>query len=136
MFINRDVKGQSVTTELTSEQKIKICDLYSQGEDAMSIKHLMIKDFTPGYAFGHLIKPAINKMNEIQSTCTTLMSGAMVDDAEKGTFIPAPKTEAELITVSKGYYANCDENAFGELVKLVVKATGTWTQYKNSFKQD
>jgi len=140
MFINRDKKSQPFIKELTSKQKIKICDLYSRGEDKMSIKHLMIKDFKKGYAFGHLIQPAINKMNQIQDICTSLMSGTMIDkpaDKEnEATYIPVPKTEKELIKIAKSYYKDCDEKAFDELVKLIVSATGTWKEYQSTFKQD
>ncbi len=135
--LNKTVRA--VETELTTSQKDKICDLFAEGKSVSQIKHLMIHDFDPGKRFHHLVRGAVSKMKQVETTAFTLMSGQLKDKlTEEGEqlYFAAPKTLKSFQSELYKTYSDCDKSCLDKLLVKVVEATGTWEEYKDCFSKE
>ena len=127
IFTNRAVEEVIAEPKgLTTKQKGFILTDLQEGK---SISEIHMSRFIDT----NLIKGAKAKLEKIQSVCSEIMFGK-VDENEKA--IPTPKTKAELISKAKEVFEDCDDGVFATGEDEIVKATGTWAQYKETFKQD
>jgi hypothetical protein len=123
MIINRKERGveKPITKSLNATQEKKIFDLYAQGKGALEIKHEIYADFEKGKSFHHLIGPAIDKIEAVQSACDAAMSS----DSK-------PKTVAALKTKVKAEVSG-DAAIIDYATSKVVAKTGTFKDYGDTF---
>lgn len=120
-FTNRKtVPAQESVTELTPTQKDTICDLFAEGKGAVKIKHSIFRDFPGGKRFHHLLKPAINKMKRIEKELHALVQA------------DPDCTAATTLATLKGMHPGCNAASLKHLCQAIVKATGTWAEYKET----